>query len=186
MKRILFVTLTLATFLATAQSTTTFRRIKTTTSTVPASDTIAGKVWTDSSNTTYKVLRYVGGVKMDSLWKSGNIGKNGYYWIYVPTNSVPLARVISVSQTGVDTFSITVDRAMTGVVNKAIKSINGKVYAYVIQNDGDTTGTVNGVIVKPDTQLTFPYLWVQGTGTLWQEPIEVNATLTDFLIIEKH
>lgn len=185
MKYALTILIVFGLLLANAQSTTTYRRITATTSTIPASDTIIGRVWTDSSNTTYKKLTYVGGVDLDSMWHGSDIGKNGFTWIYLPSNATPFARVMSIAEIGVDSFSITTDRALTGVVNQSLKGINGKIYAYWFQNDGDTNGTANGVIIKPSEKVEFPYSWIQGTGTNWQEPVKIAATLTDFLVIEK-
>lgn len=169
-----------------AQSTTVFRRITGMVSTIPQPDTLAGKVWTDSAFSTYKVLKYIGTEPLQQIWKDYSIGKQGYSWIYLPSDSL-VARVMSVEKTGVsDTFSITLDRSAPGIVNKPLKKIVCNVFAYSLYNDGDTTGTVNSVKVKKQTKLDFPFEWVQGTGIPYQEPLLINATLTDFLVIEKH
>lgn len=186
MKHLLLLLFVAITALDVTAQTTVIRRITATTQTIPYSDTIAGKVWTDSSDATYKTLQYVGGVNLDSLWRNANIGKSGYYWIYVPGATTTIAKVMDVDQNGVDSFQVTVDRAMTAVVNRSVKSINGKFYAYEFTNDGDTTGTANGVIIKPGDKVRMPFSWIQGTGINWQEPVEIVGTLTDFLIVEKH
>jgi hypothetical protein len=185
MKQLIFMMLLIAGMCADAQQTTIIRRIKSKTETTPASDTIQGKVWTDSTYVNYSVLRYVGKVNLDSLWKKSNRGSTGYSWVYIPASAV-VAKVMDVRKTGVDTFSVSVDRRVPGIVNQPIKSIVERVYAYTLHNDGDTTGTINGVIIKNGQQLDFPYSWLSGTNAYWQEPLIVGAPLTDFLIIEKH
>lgn len=185
MKNIITILFLFTALTISAQSTTVYRNIVNTKATVPASDTMTGKVYTDSSDTEYKTLLYTGTTNLTALFKRGDIGKNGFMWIYIPDSSF-VAKVMAVSSVGTDSFSVTLDRRAVGMVNRSAKSINGKVYSYIISNYGGANGVINGAVLPQNTPLYLPYAWINGTGTLWQEPIVINATGTAVFVTEKH
>lgn len=186
MRNLFLFLILLSGFTAAAQNQTIIRRITTQTETIPASDTVTGRVWTDSSNSSYTVLRYVGTTNLLTTFSGSNVGTYGFMWIYMPGAAIPLAKVLSVTKMATDTFYVTVDRALTGVVSQPIKSVFGRVYGYSYQNDGAANGTANGVVIKPGETVTSAMYDIQGTGIYWQEPVLIVGTSTDFLIIEQH
>ena len=184
MKQLLLILLTFTCIGLSAQNTTVLRRITNTSGTIPASDTLVGRVKTDSTDATYKTLRYTGTVNISTLFPNANIGTGGYYWIYIPSDSI-LARVMSVTQVATDTFKIVVDRTVAGLNNKAAKTVKSKLYAYEYLNDGSANGRANNIVIEPTEKITMPFAWISGTGINWQEPVIINAAGTDFLILEK-
>lgn len=189
MKKILFIAILFASFAASAQTLTVIRRATSQITTIPASDTIQGKLYTDSAyNTNCTYLKYIGTTNLANVFVGSSIGKYGWMYVYIPSDSV-LAKVITCVAIGdatIDTFRLQVDRAVPAIVNKAFKTIKAKDYGYSFQNDGSANGYANGVVIKTNEAVTMTMQAIEGTSqTPWQEPVIINATATDFLIVER-
>jgi hypothetical protein len=169
---------------------TVIRRITNTSGTIPSSDTITGVVKIDTAySATYKYLRYIGTTNIANTFPSGAIGAYGWMYVYVPSDSC-LAKVLSVAAVGdatLDTFRIQVDRIMPFTGSKALKSIKAKDFSFTLVNDGSNTGYTNNVALKAGEFLNMPNSAIAGTGSqsTWQEPVIINATGTDFYILER-
>lgn len=190
MKKLIFILTTLISLYADSQSLTVYRRATNQVTTIPASDTVAGKLYTDSAySSTYKYLKYIGTTNLNNVFPSGSIGNYGWMYVYIPSDSV-FAKVIGLTTVGdatIDTFRIQVDRAVTGIYNKAFKSIKAKDFSYSFINDGSLDGRANNVVIKAGESSTMSNADIQGTNgsSTWQEPVIISAGQTDFLIIER-
>jgi len=144
--------------------------------TVPAGVTQAGDVTTNAVKDT--VLDYSGTeAQLKAIFTDTETGLQGTAWIYVPSATPPLARVVAVEQT-----HLLLDRSMTGASSAAFDKVSGTLINYSILNDGGATGTVNGVNLLNGESLIQTVQYPVEADCL--EAVYIDASGTDFLITE--
>jgi len=105
-------------------------------------------------------------------------------WIYIPDATPKLAKVTGLAQTGVATFTLYIDRDMTGASSSTCYAITGDLLSWSITNDGGADGTVNGVSILDGETISSMQLAPAGSRVNFQDVILVDGSGTDFLIQE--
>lgn len=150
-------------------------------STIPAPVSVStGTVTTNSTKDT--VLTYTGAIDLVALFNPVQFGLEGSLWVYVPATTVKLARVLDVELIGTNTYSIFLDRAITGASSTALSYVIGDLKAYSFVNSGGASGVFDYNTVpanfafseKIQYPLTVDFLDVK----------MIDATGTAFIITE--
>lgn len=157
-------------------------RTLTTTDTLPSSvgQQLNGTVTTDLLNADH--LIYSGTSDLEAILNRVQLGFEGSMWAYVPTATVPLAKVLGREPTGTNQWAILLDRVMAGVSAANIFWVVGDIKKYQITNQGGAAGVVDGQslsaagIVKDEIKLGFK--------TDFLDVLYLDATGTSFLIQE--
>jgi hypothetical protein len=162
---------------------TTLRRITNAIDTVPAKDSaLNGSVTVSTSDAT--ALLYSGTSDMNKLYPPQEMYGNSNRWIYIPDATPKLAKVVGLAQTGDTTFTLYLDRGVTGASSSTAYPVKGDLLGYSYSNDGGATGTANGVNVKDGETVSSKQLAPAGSRVTFQDVVLIDATGTDFLIEE--
>lgn len=164
------------------------RRITGTVGTIPNYTPLSGTTVTSQTDTT--VLISTGTDDLEDIMFKGGIGLDSVYWIYCPAATPKIAKIIGlykISETGTPTvysFNIQLEEPMTGLSGDACNFVKAGI-AYSYLNDGGASGTVNGVTIKNGEGATYaPYEKYSNRQKL--HPVAyVDASATDFLIVEE-
>lgn len=162
---------------------TTLRRITDAINTIPAMDSaLNGSVTVSTSDAT--ALLYSGTSDMNTLYPPQEMYGNSNRWIYIPDATPKLAKVTGLAQTGDTTFTLYIDRSMTGANDSTAYPIKGDLLGYSYTNDGGATGTADGVNILDGETVSSIELAPAGSRVNFQDVVLINATGTDFLIQE--
>lgn len=180
---------------------TTERRITAATNTIPAYTALNGTVTTSASDTT--VLLYSGTSNWDTIFHlpaaPATLSPNPFstsansrshqdrvsdIWIYVPSATVKLARVIGFTYLTTNSWALQLDRDISGAAGAACNYVVANLLSYFWLNDGVADGSVNGVTVQVGEYDNAPQLAPAGSRVTFQDPLVIVATSTDFLIRE--
>lgn len=158
---------------------TTIRRITNTTGTIPAGTALAGTVTTDAVTT---VLIYSGSEDILALVNEGINGQQGFCYIYVPTGTPKLSKILGVYDNG-STVSITLETAIPSLSSAACQFVKANLSGYSWLNDGASNGTVDGIAIEDGEHNNVAPTKENSMGQC-QLPVYVDATGTDFLITQ--
>jgi len=131
-----------------------------------------------------KALLYSGTSNMNLLFADQEMYGDSNRWIYIPDATPKLAKVTGLAQTGVATFTLYIDRDMTGASSSTCYAITGDLLSWSITNDGGADGTVNGVSILDGETISSMQLAPAGSRVNFQDVILVDGSGTDFLIQE--
>lgn len=162
----------------------TIRRITSTVGTIPAGTAMSGTVTTNTGNN--KILNYTGTpTEITSLVNDGNNNWGGYTFLYAPSGTPKIRRLLGYSPLTGTTGSIFLDDTMTGLSGSSFQIIIGDLRSYSLTNDGGADGSVDGVtVVDGESIAVNPTPNADGIGAL-KTPVYVVATGTNFLISEQ-
>ena len=161
----------------------TIRRITTGINTIPAYTAATGAITTSTSDT--QALLYVGTDDLNSMFPPQEMYGDGNRWIYCATGGTnKLVRVTGLSQVDDTNFTIYIDRPMTGLSSAAFNYVEANLLGYSFTNDGNATGTANGVNIVEGETITDAQLAPANARTNFQDPVLIDATSTDFLVTE--
>lgn len=161
---------------------TTTRRITSTTSTIPAPTSLAGTVTADTVQT---VLIYSGSEDIHDYVNEGNSGYTGIMYLYVPSATPKLSKILGVYLNANGTTSITVATSMGALSGAACDLVIANLWAYSYVNDGAAACTVDGVSIVVGDAVSITAQ--QGVNTALgscQLPVYVDASSTSLLISE--
>ena len=162
---------------------TLIRRITNEIDTVPAKGTaLNGSVTVSTSDA--KALLYSGTANMNLLFADQEMYGNSNRWIYIPDATPKLAKVTGLAQTGTTTFTLYLDRDVTGVSADTCYAITGDLLSWSVTNDGGADGELNGETILDGETLSSMQLAPAGSRVNFQDVILIDATGTDFLIQE--
>lgn len=167
--------------------------------TIPSYQALNGTVTISSTDTT--VLNYAGTTDWLAIFdlpdappqltpnpfavvQSGAQFPHSKIWIYVPTATPVLARVIGIATAGANAFTLQLDRAMPSVNGAACNYVTGNLLGYSWNNDGAAAGTFNGVVMNEGNTGGVPQLAPVNNRTKFQDVAIVNATSTSVLVEE--
>ncbi len=159
------------------------RRITGAINTIPALGTVLNGTVTQSSADA-RALLYSGTSDMDDLYPPQQMYGDGNRWIYIPDSTPSLARVTGLAQTSSTTFTLCVDRDLTGASGSTAYPITGDLLGYSYTNDGGADGTVDGVSILDGETISKTQLAPAGSRVTFQDVVLVDAGGTDFLIDE--
>lgn len=159
---------------------TTIRRITNTVSTIPAPTSLAGTVTTDTVTT---VLIYSGSADILDYVNDGNNGQQGFCYIYVPTATPKLSKILGCYLNEDDTISITIQTAMAGLSGAECDLVMANLSGYSWLNDGGSNGEIDGVTVEDGEHNNVNPTKENSMGQC-QLPVYVVGTGTDFLVTE--
>lgn len=131
-----------------------------------------------------KALLYSGTSNMNLLFADQEMYGDSNRWIYIPDATPKLAKVTGLAQTGVATFTLYIDRDMTGASSSTCYAITGDLLSWSITNDGGADGVVNGVSILDGETISSMQLAPAGSRVNFQDVILVDGSGTDFLIQE--
>lgn len=131
-----------------------------------------------------KALLYSGTSNMNLLFADQEMYGDSNRWIYIPDATPKLAKVTGLAQTGVATFTLYIDRDMTGASSSTCYAITGDLLSWSITNDGGADGAVNGVSILDGESISSMQLAPAGSRVNFQDVILVDGSGTDFLIQE--
>lgn len=116
--------------------------------TVPSSlnnQLTGGTVTTDALNSDHLV--YAGTDNVKTVFQAHlRGGYEGFLWVFVPTATVTVAKVLGVENTAINTYVILLDRAMAGVAGANIFYVIGDLKEYGVSNEGGGDGTFDGQV----------------------------------------
>lgn len=159
---------------------TTTRTIAAATSTIPAPTSLAGTVTTDTVTT---VLIYSGSEDILDYVNEGNNGQQGFCYIYVPSGTPKLSKILGCYLNEDGTISITVQTAIPGLSGAACDLVIANLSGYSWLNNGGADGTVDGITVSDGEYNNINPTKENSMGQC-QLPVYVVATSTSFYVTE--
>lgn len=157
------------------------RRITATVGTIPNFTALAGTV---TSNTDATVLSYAGSDDIATIMPDGMLGSNSTMWIYVPAGTPKIAKVVGKYKIATNTWSIFLDRSLTGASSSAANYVKAPV-TYSYYNDGAGNVLVDGVIIEPGEGNNYDPYEKYSNRSKFHDPAYVDATAGDLLISEE-
>ena len=131
-----------------------------------------------------KALLYSGTANMNLLFADQEMYGDSNRWIYIPDATPKLAKVTGLAQTGATTFTLYLDRDMTGASSSTCYAITGDLLSWSITNDGGGDGYVGDTKFLDGEAISSMQLSPAGSRVNFQDVILITATGTDFLIQE--
>ena len=157
------------------------RTISATTGTIPNNTALTGTVTTNAVDS--KVLDYVGTDDFDALMPEGRLSTTSKIWIYIPSSTEKIARVMGRTQTGTNTWALTLESAITGASADACSFVvEGIGFSFTV-----TSGTVQvgGVSFASGVGDTYSPYQRYGARPLTKPVLYVDATSGVLLVHEE-
>ena len=159
------------------------RRITGTVGTIPDFTTLAGVVTTSPTDNTR--LLYTGSNDIGALVTAAGVSiTDGIWWLYVPGLTPFISRIIGIYQVGNNSWALTLKTGIAGAADSPCNVVKGNLTGYSYQNDGSASGTVNLVTVKENEGDKQVQLAPEGNRAIVLPVVYVDATGTDFFIVE--
>lgn len=157
------------------------RRIENGVGTIPDHTALLG---TATSNTDTTVLTYEGSNDIADIYRSGSLGENSTKWIYVPSGTPKIAKVVGIYQNADENWSIFLDTGIAGASGSVCNWLPALI-TYGYSNDGDTTITIDDVDVFAGDYNNFPPYQTYSNRVKFHNPVYVDATGGNLLITEE-
>jgi len=166
--------------------------------TVPAYTALTGTVTSNTVDTTvlnytgsdnwYKILGVPGppqAITPNPFVQSNNFVSNpgSHIWLYIPSGQ-HLVQVIGAAQTDATHWTLNIKTGIGSLVNAPCNYVFANLLRYTWKNDGNASGKINNVAIAAGDSGDAPQLAPAGTRVIFQDPIIVDGTGTNFFVTE--